>query len=166
MTQFVGTHTNKLDKKGRVSVPSAFRGALTRLGDNQLILRPSHRWPCIEAWPREAFATMAEGINTFEEFSPEHEDMSFALFSDAHEAAPDGEGRIMVPQELIDFAGLSAEETLAFVGMGKTFQIWSKAAVDERKAQAKQNARGMTLPAQRPAGTPTPATPRKQADEA
>lgn len=146
MTHFMGTHLVKLDKKGRVSVPASFRGALSRIGDMQLFLRPSHRWPCIEVWPREAFFELAGGLDNFAEFSDEHDDLGVTIFGDAHEAAPDGEGRMNLPQPLVDHAALG--ETVAFVGVGKTFQIWSPEGIEQRKAEARARttSRGLQMP--------------------
>ena len=61
MTHFLGTHQNRLDAKGRVSVPAPFRAALRRRwrhrngNGTHLVLRPSHQHPCIEAWPAAEF---------------------------------------------------------------------------------------------------------------
>jgi MraZ protein len=146
MTQFLGTHTNKLDKKGRVSVPAQFRSTLERLGDSEIILRPSHRAACIEAWPRREFEAMAEGMTRYDAFSDAYDDMAAALFAEAWPVTPDGEGRMSMPQELIDHAGLG--EQVAFVGAGKIFQIWDPEAAKRRTVEAKLRARdrGLTLP--------------------
>jgi MraZ protein len=147
MTQFLGTHVGKLDKKGRISVPAAFRAALERIGTEDLVLRPSHRLPCIEAWPTPAFNALAEGLDRLDAFSDQHDDMAAALFADAFPARPDAEGRLVLPEELIRHAGLA--EAVAFMGIGKTFQIWEPEAARRRSEEARMRARerGMTLPA-------------------
>ena len=64
--QFLGTHQNRLDAKGRVSVPAAFRAALkagNEANGTHLVLRPSHQHPCIEAWPAAVFEALAEPLN-------------------------------------------------------------------------------------------------------
>ena len=70
MTHFLGTHQNRLDAKGRVSVPAPFRAALKARGDTDgngngthLVLRPSHQHPCIEAWPAAEFEALSEPLN-------------------------------------------------------------------------------------------------------
>src|SRR5947209_28431 len=72
MSQFLGTHQTRLDSKNRTSVPSAFRTAL-RNGDERaaaaLILRPSHKHACIEAWPAEAFHAFANPLSAMEIFA-------------------------------------------------------------------------------------------------
>src|SRR5262245_60437006 len=78
MVQFLGTHQNKLDAKGRVSVPAPFRAALRARGENNgthLVLRPSHQHPCIEAWPAAEFAALSEPLNRLDIFSQAHDDL-------------------------------------------------------------------------------------------
>ncbi|WP_419896451.1 division/cell wall cluster transcriptional repressor MraZ [Roseomonas sp. USHLN139] len=146
MTRFMGTHTNRLDRKGRVSVPAPFRAELTRLGTEEVVLRPSHRMACIEAWPLPAFEAMSGGLDNYDIFSDAQDDMAAALFADAWPMRPDGEGRIMLPEELIAHAGLG--ETIAFVGLGRIFQLWEPAAAKRRteEARARARERGLTLP--------------------
>ncbi|PHK95648.1 transcriptional regulator MraZ [Pseudoroseomonas rhizosphaerae] len=147
MTRFMGTHTNRLDRKGRVSVPAPFRAELTRLGSDELVLRPSHKWPCLEAWPMPAFEAETSKLEQLEVFSEEHDDLAATLFADAYPMRPDGEGRIMLPEELIAHAGLS--DSIAFIGNGRIFQMWEPAAGRQRSLEARQSAlqKRMTLPA-------------------
>jgi MraZ protein len=148
MTHFLGTHQNRLDAKGRVSVPAQFRSALKNGGETatQLVLRPSHQHPCIEAWPAPVFAALAEPLNRLEMFSPAHEDLSAALYADAFPVESDKEGRIVLPDHLVSHAGL--QDTVVFMGLGRTFQIWEPAAAERRRAEARERARqhGFTLP--------------------
>jgi MraZ protein len=154
MTHFLGTFTSRLDKKGRVSVPASFRAALERLGTDELIFRPSHTHPCVEAWPAPFFAALSDGLNTLDAFSDAHDEMAMALFSEACPLRPDGEGRIVLPESLIVHGGLG--EAVCFVGVGRTFQMWEPAAAKRRMDEARERARarGLTVPAPNP-GRPT-----------
>jgi MraZ protein len=158
MTQFLGTHVGKLDKKGRISVPAGFRAALEKLGADELVLRPSHRQACIEAWPAPAFNALAENLDRLDAFSDQHDDMAAALFADAFPVRPDAEGRLVLPEELIRHAGLG--EAVAFMGVGRTFQIWEPEAARRRTEEARLRARerGLTIPA-RGAASPINTTP-------
>lgn len=148
MSQFLGTHRNRLDAKGRVSVPAAFRAALRREGEPVgLILRPSHKHRCIEAWPAPVFEALATRLQDIELFSDGHDDMATALYADAYPLEADKEGRVLLPEPLVSHAGLS--EGVVFMGMGRTFQIWEPEAAKQRRAEARERARigGLTLPA-------------------
>ena len=142
MSQFLGTHQNRLDAKGRVSVPAPFRAALRGAGDGEaagLVLRPSHQHACIEAWPAAAFQALATPLDQLDVFSQAHDDLAAALYADAYPMEPDKEGRIVLPEFLVEHAGLA--EAVAFVGMGRTFQIWEPAAAARRRGQARERAR-------------------------
>jgi MraZ protein len=154
MYQFLGSHQNKLDAKGRVSVPAPCRATLRQSGDVngtgvQLVLRPSHLHPCIEAWPASRFETLATPLEHYSPLSAEHEDLAASIYADAYPVEADKEGRILVPDQLAAHAGLS--EAVVFMGMGTTFQIWEPAAAERRRAEARARARDLAPPR---AGTP------------
>jgi MraZ protein len=149
MNQFLGSHQNKLDAKGRVSVPAQFRAALRQGGDGngagvQLVLRPSHFHPCIEAWPPGEFDTLATPLEHYSRLSAEHQDLAASLYADAYPVEADKEGRILIPGELAAHAGLT--EAVVFMGMGATFQIWEPAAAERRRAEARIRARDLAPP--------------------
>ena len=160
MTHFLGTHQNKLDAKGRVSVPAPFRNALKgtapkaaalKDGDEangtHLVLRPSHQHPCIEAWPTPVFEALADPLNRLDLFSQEHDDMAATLYADAFPVEADKEGRIVLPDDLIEYAGLT--DAVVFMGLGRIFQIWEPGAAERRRAEARERtrSRATTLPA-------------------
>ncbi len=148
MAHFLGTHTNRLDAKGRVSIPASFRSALRANGSANatLVLRPSHIHPCVDGWPEDTFQALAKPLETLDLFSEAHDDLAAVLFADAWPLETDKEGRIVLPEPLVAHAGLS--EGVAFVGLGPTFQIWEPKAAEQRVQQARERARmrGLTLP--------------------
>jgi MraZ protein len=153
MTPFLGQHHNRLDAKGRVSVPSAFRSALKLLtGSSEIILRPSFTHACIEAWPVTRFNELEKSLNTLDVFSAEYEDLSTAIYSDAYPVEADKDGRISLPDTLMAHAGLS--DTVAFVGIGQSFQIWEPAAAAIRTAEARSKSRERQLAASPMAAVP------------
>ncbi|HWL79935.1 MAG TPA: division/cell wall cluster transcriptional repressor MraZ [Roseomonas sp.] len=155
MARFMGTHTNRLDRKGRVSVPALFRAELARLGSDEIVLRPSHQHACIEAWPMPAFDAMASKLDRLDVFSDEQDDLATAIFADAYPIRPDGEGRIMLPEDLIAHAALT--DTVAFVGLGAKFTLWDPAAAKRRAQEARNGTRDRALTL--PGGTPTGRAP-------
>lgn len=137
----MGTHINRLDAKGRVSIPAPFRALLPPdlLGAPPLVLRPSHKFACVEGWPVARFNELANDLQTFDSFGDEHADMSTALYADACQTEPDKEGRVVLSESLRKYAGLG--EQVMFMGTGKTFQIWEPAAGERRIAEARERAR-------------------------
>ena len=149
MSHFLGTHQNRLDAKGRVSIPAPFRAHL-RGSDGSpasAVLRPSHKHPCIEAWPEAVFQTLAGPLDRLDMFSEDQDDLMMALYADATRVEADKEGRIVLPESLVQHAGLA--DNVVFMGLGRTFQIWEPAAAEKRRADARNAARtrALTLPA-------------------
>ena len=150
MTQFMGTHQNRLDAKGRVSIPAPFRTVLRDAAPEgaapALVLRPSHTHSCIEGWPAADFHALGSSMQRLDVFSESQEDLAFALYADAAELTPDKEGRIVLPEALAEAGDIRGEMT--FVGLGTHFQIWEPEALKRRRAEALANARAknLTLP--------------------
>lgn len=148
MTQFLGTHTNRLDAKGRVSIPALFRAALRPEGGGNacLVLRPSHKHACVEGWPEAAFHALAKPLDALDMFSEAHDDLAAALYADAYPMEADKEGRIVLPESLVAHANLA--DAVVFMGLGRTFQIWEPQAAERRRAEARERARAraLTLP--------------------
>lgn len=160
MNQFLGTHLNRLDSKGRVSIPAGFRPALrAEDGTVSVVLRPSHKHACIEAWPEAMFQALATPLDEMDVFSEDHDDLAAALYADAFPLGVDKEGRIILPETLRAHAGIKDRDAeVVFMGLGRTFQIWEPAAAAQRRAEARERARvrGLTLPGIRPANGAVP----------
>ncbi len=147
MAFFIGTHQNKLDAKGRVSIPAQFRSVLKKMshaGEGAAVatmyLRPSHQNPCIEGWSELGFEALSKPLaEGFTQFSQEREDFLLALFADACTMETDKEGRIMLPPALAAHAGVT--ENVVFIGRLDTFQIWEPEAGSKRVAKAKETAK-------------------------
>lgn len=149
MGQFMGTHQGKLDAKGRVSIPAPFRTVLragAAEGPVGIVLRPSHTLACVEGWSPAVFEQLSAPLQRIPLFSEDHEDLSVALFGDAHPVESDREGRIVLPDWLATHAGVT--DAVVFMGQGAYFAIWEPQAAARRRAEARARAlaRGLTLP--------------------
>ena len=143
---FLSTYVNKVDRKGRVSVPATFRSTLfLHRQPNLVIAFPSVRLPALECTGSDRMAEMQERIETLEQFSEEYENLSL-LFADAHPLAMDGEGRVILPEQLKEHAHIA--DDVAFVGLGAMFQLWDPAGYREHSAAVRERSRrqGTTLP--------------------
>jgi MraZ protein len=140
MSQFLGAHQNRLDAKHRVSVPASFRAALkTDAGSNGLVLRPSHKYACIEAWPLPEFNALEIPLQSMDRFSDAYDDLATAIYGDAYPIEPDREGRVLLPDSLVEHAGLG--EVVEFVGHGRTFEIWDPVVAAAHRKAARERAR-------------------------
>ena len=141
MDRFVSTSTNKIDAKGRVSIPAAFRAVLERDGYTQggtggIYCYPSLDAPALDAGG-ERLAQKIDGLLAgLPDYSDERDELSVALYGDVQVIAIDGDGRIVLPDSLRSHAGLQASVT--FVGLGDKFQMWAPERFEERRTKARE----------------------------
>tara|TARA_A200000113_G_scaffold198430_1_gene190540 strand:+ start:163 stop:624 length:462 start_codon:yes stop_codon:yes gene_type:complete len=122
MDLFVSKYFNKIDKKGRVSLPSSFRNALPKANRNEIILYKSIKSSSIEGCGIGRLKEIAKRINSLDFFSEDYDDFSTSIFSEIVTTSIDKEGRFLIPEELKIYADLKTEA--AFFGQGHFFQIW------------------------------------------
>lgn len=139
MALFLSTIINKRDKKGRVSVPAAFRIALSEESFSGIVLFRSLNLKALEGSGFARLKQVSESIDQYDLFSPTHNDLADCLFADAHLLAFDSEGRIMIPETLLGYAGI--RDQVAFVGRGATFQLWQPEAFQAHQDAARQRLR-------------------------
>lgn len=145
MALFLSTYINKIDNKGRVSVPAGFRTALVGQSANAIIVYRSIKFPALDAAGADRFEELAARLDQLPEFSEERDSLA-SILADAQQLPIDSEGRIVLPRSLAAHAGLDG--SAAFVGLGRTFQIWEPKRFEphqeEMRARARQ--RSLTLP--------------------
>ena len=122
MDLFVSKFFNKIDKKGRVSLPSSFRNVLPKTNRNEIILYKSIKTSSIEGCGVGRLEEIAKRINNLDFFSEDYDDFSSSIFSEIIPTNIDKEGRFLIPEELKKYANIKSEA--AFFGQGYFFQIW------------------------------------------
>jgi MraZ protein len=148
MALFTGTFENKIDRKGRVSLPADFRTELPDGGDRVVYVYRSPKWAALEACDKSFMQRLADSLDQLNMFSDEEDDLGATLVADARRIILDGEGRFILPSLFIDFAGL--DDRAVFVGRGSRFQIWASAAFGDYSNAARERARGRTINLSRP----------------
>ena len=133
---FLSTYENKLDKKGRVSVPCSFRSHLSNLGYNGVICYPSFNNQCIEAWPQDRIEKISSAIDSLNPFEEKKDYFSTSILSESINLQFDGEGRILLTSKLLKHAKI--KNIMLFVGQGKTFQIWEPTNFEKFRVTAKR----------------------------
>lgn len=136
---FLSTFINRIDRKGRVSVPAPFRTVLAAQTFPGVIAFPSFVVSAIEASGIDRIERLSDGIDQFDPFSDEHDAFAISILADSHQLSFDSEGRIMLPDILREHAGIS--DQAAFVGRGATFQIWEPDAFRGYQEDARRRAR-------------------------
>jgi len=135
---FLSTYENKLDKKGRVSVPASFRSYLSNLGYNGLICFPSFNNQSIEAWSQDRIEKISSAIDSLNPFEEKRDFFATSILSESINLQFDGEGRISLTQKLLKHAKI--KNSILFVGQGKTFQIWEPTIFEKFKVNARKKA--------------------------
>lgn len=143
MAIFIGTHENRVDQKGRVSVPAAFRTALAGLSYQGIVAFPSHRADAVEGCGIDILEQLNARVQEIALFSETYDDLSITIFSESQQLPFDSTGRIQLPEALRIHAGIT--DKAAFVGMGTLFQIWEPGRLAAHKAAARQRARDQRL---------------------
>jgi len=135
MNLFVSTFLNKIDKKGRVSLPSIFRSALPKSHKNEIILSKSIRNDVIDGLSVDRANEIAKRINNLDFFSEEHEDFTTSIFSEMAPTNLDKEGRFLIPEKFKKFANLKDE--VSFIGHGYYFQITNPSIARELQEKSR-----------------------------
>ncbi len=141
MALFLSTFINKVDRKGRVSVPAPFRAALIGQSFHGIVAFPSFRdtYDAVEAYGMDRMERLSASVDRLNPFSDEHDDFANAIFGASVQLPFDGEGRVILPTHLCQHASIT--ERAAFVGRGATFQIWEPEALREFQQEASRRAR-------------------------
>ena len=135
---FLSTYENKLDKKGRVSVPASYRSHLSNLGYNSIVCFPSFNNQSIEAWPQDRIEKISNAIDSLNPFEEKKDYFSTSILSESISLQFDSEGRILIAEKLLKHAKI--KNSMLFVGQGKTFQIWEPTTFEKFRANARKKA--------------------------
>lgn len=120
---FMDTITNKVDAKGRVSLPSDYRAIVKELS-TEIVCYRSLSAPCIEGCLEDSLDKLATEIeNSTDFFSETQDNLTNLIFGDAKRFPFDSTGRIVLTEKLLQHAGIT--DSAVFVGKGRKFQIWN-----------------------------------------
>lgn len=162
MARFTGTYVNKVDKKGRVSVPAPFRTTLEALApavkpedlvvkpDGSVVkpplivnLKPTPDRHALDGVTEAYMDEVQRRLDAMDLYSPEREALEIREFSETEHLQIDSDGRIILPRHMLELAGIT--ENVAFMGMGSRFQIWEPEALKAHQQVRLAASRDMTL---------------------
>ncbi len=145
MGLFLSTYVNKVDRKGRVSVPATFRAALANQSFNGIVAfpSPSPKYSALEGYGIDRIEEIVSRIDDLPMFSEERENFE-TMLADSQQLPFDPEGRIILPAELVAHAGIT--DSVSFVGLGRNFQMWAPAAFAAHKTAGRERAQRQGMP--------------------
>lgn len=121
---FIGRVFASVDQKGRLSIPAKFRDAFYSQYSNHLLVLIRNFDQCLDLYPMEEWKLREEKLNTLPRTQKQVRSLLRVLYADATTCHLDNQGRILIPQELRDFAGLNGE--IVLLGLSHKIEIWNK----------------------------------------
>tara|TARA_B100000941_G_scaffold271793_1_gene230805 strand:+ start:96 stop:560 length:465 start_codon:yes stop_codon:yes gene_type:complete len=135
---FLSTYENKIDKKGRVSVPATFRSYLNAIGYNGFIVYPSFNHVALEACSQDRIEKLSNSIDSLNPFEEKRDYFATSVLSESENLQFDTEGRVSISEKLLKHAKI--DKNILFVGLGKTFNIWDPKNFQKFKIFARKKA--------------------------
>ena len=128
---FLGTHSPRLDEKGRLFLPAKFRD---ELAEGIVITKGQER--CLYVWPMVEFRRVTEAMSAAPVTQKTVRDYSRVFFASASDEVPDKQGRITVPPALREYAGLTRD--CVVIGANTRVEVWDSAAWESYLADREQ----------------------------
>ena len=135
---FLSSFENKIDKKGRVSVPATFRSYLNSMGYNGFISYPSFNHAALEACSQDRIEKLSSTIDSLNPFEEKRDYFATSVLSESESHQFDTEGRVSISEKLLNHAKI--KNNVLFVGLGRTFQIWEPTNFEKFKLLARKKA--------------------------
>ena len=136
---FLSTVTNSLDAKGRVSVPADFRNVVVNSSFDGIIVWPSFDGAYLEGGGIALLEDYQKSLDRIDHYDEGRIALQRAIFAASRPLSFDSGGRVSLPKDLHEYAGLNGKVT--FVGLGRRFEIWSPKALEEQNENIRKLAR-------------------------
>lgn len=127
---FRGVSTLNLDTKGRFAIPTKYRDRLVDLCASQLVITVD-KDRCLLIYPEPTWIEIEKKINDLPSFNNATRILKRLYVGHAHEVEMDGQGRVLLPPKLRDFAGLAKK--VALVGQGEHLELWDEERWDQQR---------------------------------
>ncbi len=121
---FLGSHAINMDAKGRMAIPTKIRESLSSFGDGRIVVTAHTEERCLLVYPETQWQEILPKIEALPTYNKAARRAQRLLIGYATPLEADGNGRILVPPTLREYAGL--ERKLMLVGQGKKFELWSE----------------------------------------
>ncbi|HKL35251.1 MAG TPA: division/cell wall cluster transcriptional repressor MraZ [Salegentibacter sp.] len=124
MVNLIGTYECKADAKGRLMVPSALKKQLAPMLQDGFVLKRSVFQPCLELYPMQEWNVLMQKINGLNRFKKKNNDFIRRFTAGVKMVEVDSNGRLLIPKDLVGFAGISKEIVLS--SAVNIMEIWDK----------------------------------------
>ena len=124
VVNLIGTYECKADAKGRLMLPVAYKKQLASVLNDGFVLKRSVFQPCVELYPKSEWDKMMQKVNKLNRFKKKNNDFIRRFTAGVKEIEIDATGRILIPKDLIAFAGIGKELVLS--SAINIIEIWDK----------------------------------------
>jgi MraZ protein len=138
--------TFNLDAKGRMAVPAKFRKHLDVCCEGRLVITIDHSDQCLQLYPLPEWEIVEEKLSALPSLNPQVRRLKRMLLGYATECEMDGNGRILLPAKLREFAGL--DKSMVMIGQGNKFELWNEQTWNELMDECLEEDFGEILPAE------------------
>ncbi len=124
MNTLIGTHECKVDAKGRLMLPVAFKKQLASVTEKGFVLKRAVFQPCLELYPMQEWESMMQNVNKLNRFKKKNNDFIRRFTAGVKSIDLDVSGRLLIPKDLVGFAGITKE--IVVTSAVNIIEIWDK----------------------------------------
>jgi MraZ protein len=120
----IGTYECKVDAKGRLMMPVAFKKQLASVTEKGFVLKRAVFQPCLELYPMQEWESMMQNVNKLNRFKKKNNDFIRRFTAGVKSVDLDVSGRLLIPKDLVGFAGITKE--IVVTSAVNIIEIWDK----------------------------------------
>ncbi|MBT7850191.1 MAG: division/cell wall cluster transcriptional repressor MraZ [Flavobacteriaceae bacterium] len=124
MNTLIGTYECKVDAKGRLMLPVAFKNQLASVSDKGFVLKRAVFQPCLELYPMQEWESMMQNVNKLNRFKKKNNDFIRRFTAGVKPIDLDVSGRLLIPKDLVAFSGITKK--IVVTSAVNIIEIWDK----------------------------------------
>ena len=137
MNYLIGTYECKIDVKGRLLIPSAFKKQLASVIPKGFVLKRAVFQNCLELYPLDQWEELIKKVNSLNRFKKKNNDFIRRFTAGVKFIELDGNGRLLIPRDLIEFSNINREVTLST--SVNIIEIWDKSSYEKAIADSRND---------------------------
>ena len=135
MNYLIGTYECKIDVKGRLLIPSAFKKQLAPVIPKGFVLKRAVFQNCLELYPLAQWEELIKKVNSLNRFKKKNNDFIRRFTAGVKFIELDGNGRLLIPKDLIEFSNINRDVTLST--SVNIIEIWDKSSYEKAIADSR-----------------------------
>ncbi|HOJ17023.1 MAG: division/cell wall cluster transcriptional repressor MraZ [Ignavibacteriales bacterium] len=130
---FKGHYIHSIDSKGRIAIPAKLRKYISPDAEESFVMLKGTE-KCIDIYPRDRWAEIETRLEKLNPFNPKQARLIRIMLDNAQEDKMDSQSRILIPQELLDYAGIKNE--VLVLGVLKKIEMWDPQEYEKYKLKS------------------------------